>query len=76
MRSPSISRPEAARLGILAVITLRNEGAFLLEWLAHHLATGVDHVLTFTNDCEDGTDALLDRLAQMGHVTHVRNDGR
>lgn len=75
MPLPSISKPEAAGVRILAVITLRNEGAFLLEWLAHHLATGVDHVLAFTNDCEDGTDAMLDRLAQMGHVTHVRNDG-
>ena len=62
-------------MNILAIITLRNEGAFVLEWLAHHLATGVDHVLAFTNDCDDGTDAMLDRLAQMGHVTHVRNDG-
>ena len=60
---------------VLAVLTLRNEGAFLLEWLAHHLATGIDHVLAFSNDCQDGTDAMLDRLAELGHVTHVRNDG-
>ncbi|TNF62985.1 MAG: glycosyltransferase family 2 protein [Rhodobacteraceae bacterium] len=59
----------------LVILTVRNEAAFLLEWLAHHLASGFDHVLAFSNDCQDGTDAMLDRLAQLGHVTHVRNDG-
>jgi hypothetical protein len=32
-------------------------------------------VLAFSNDCSDGTDLMLDRLAELGHVTHVRNDG-
>ena len=59
----------------LAILCVRNEGAFLLEWLAHHLAVGIDHVLVFSNDCQDGTDAMLDRLEAMGHVTHIRNTG-
>jgi hypothetical protein len=54
---------------------VRNEGAFLLEWLAHHLATGFDHFLVFSNDCADGTDEMLDHLAAKGLVTHLRNDG-
>ncbi|MFD1343485.1 glycosyltransferase family 2 protein [Litorisediminicola beolgyonensis] len=60
---------------ILAILCVRNEGAFLLDWLAHHKACGISHVLAFTNDCDDGTDALLDRLEALGHVTHLRNDG-
>ena len=59
----------------LLILTVKNEGSFLLEWLAHHLTCGYAHVLAFSNDCTDGTDAMLDRLARMGHVTHVRNDG-
>ena len=59
----------------LGILTLRNEAAFLLEWLAHHKAVGLDHALVFTNDCQDGTDEMLDRLQELGHVTHVRNDG-
>ncbi|NRB05188.1 MAG: glycosyltransferase family 2 protein [Rhodobacteraceae bacterium] len=59
----------------LGILTLRNEAAFLLEWLAHHKAVGLDHALVFTNDCQDGTDKMLDRLQELGHVTHVRNDG-
>ncbi len=62
-------------LKFLAVLTVRNEGAFLLEWLAHHLAVGFTDFLIFSNDCQDGTDAMLDRLQDMGRITHLRNDG-
>ncbi len=60
---------------ILAVMTVRNEGSFLLDWLAHHRACGFTDFLVFSNDCTDGTDAMLDRLAALGWLTHVRNDG-
>lgn len=59
----------------LALLTQKNEGAFLLEWFAHHLATGFDKVLVYSNDCEDGSDAMLDRLQELGFCAHVRNDG-
>lgn len=62
-------------LKVLAVITVRNEGAYFLEWLAHHLASGITDFLVFSNDCDDGTDTMLDRLAELGHLTHIRNDG-
>jgi hypothetical protein len=61
--------------GHVALLCVRNEGAFLLEWLAHHRVVGFDHVVVFSNDCEDGTDTMLDRLESLGGVTHVRNDG-
>lgn len=59
----------------LAITCVKNEGAFLLEWIAHHRAVGFGHVLVFSNDCSDGTDRMLDRLAAMGIVTHVPNPG-
>ena len=60
---------------ILAVLTVRNEAAFLLEWLAHHRAVGITDFLVFSNDCQDGTDMMLDQLAELGWLTHVRNNG-
>jgi len=60
---------------ILAVLTVRNEGAFLLEWLAHHRAVGFTDFLVLSNDCQDGTDTMLDRLEHMGWLVHLRNDG-
>ncbi|MEW9920656.1 glycosyltransferase family 2 protein [Marimonas sp. MJW-29] len=59
----------------LAILCVRNEAAFLLEWLGHHRAVGFDDFLVFSNDCQDGTDLMLDRLAEMGLLTHVRNTG-
>ncbi len=59
----------------LAILTVRNEAAFLLEWIAHHQAVGFDQFLIFSNDCSDGTDDMLDRLQELGLVQHVRNDG-
>ncbi|MCJ8336128.1 MAG: glycosyltransferase family 2 protein [Epibacterium sp.] len=59
----------------LAVLTVRNEAAFLLEWLAHHRTVGFTDFLVFSNDCDDGTERMLDRLQHMGLLTHVRNDG-
>jgi hypothetical protein len=60
---------------ILAILTVRNEASFLLEWLAHHQACGFTDILVFSNDSLDGTDAMLDRLQAMGLITHIRNDG-
>lgn len=62
-------------MSALAILTLRNEGAFLLEWLAHHRRVGFTDFLVFSNDCDDGTDAMLDRLQDMGWLTHIRNPG-
>jgi hypothetical protein len=52
---------------------MRDEGPYLLEWLAYHRAIGCTDFLIYSNDCRDGTDLLLDRLDANGIVTHVRN---
>ena len=44
------------------ITTMKNEGPFILEWLAYHRAIGVDDFLIYTNDCTDGTDTMLDLL--------------
>ncbi|WP_293573229.1 glycosyltransferase family 2 protein [Phaeobacter sp.] len=58
----------------LAVLTQRNEGAFLLEWIAHHKAVGFRDILVLSNNCQDGSDQMLDRLDALGLLTHLRND--
>ena len=50
--------------------TMKNEGAFLLEWVAHHKALGFDKLLICTNDCEDSTSDMVVRLQRMGLARH------
>ena len=58
----------------LMITSMRNEAPYILEWLAYHQSIGVDGFLIYSNDCEDGTDAMLDRLDALGVIIHVRND--
>lgn len=55
------------------VACMKNEGMFVLEWVAYHLSIGFDKVFVLTNNCADGTDAILDRLAQHDAVIHINN---
>ncbi|WP_371153524.1 glycosyltransferase family 2 protein [Jannaschia sp. 2305UL9-9] len=55
----------------VAVVTcLRDEGPFITEWVAHLRGLGVSRILAFSNDCTDGTEAVLDALSPAG-VVHV-----
>jgi hypothetical protein len=55
------------------VTTMKNEGPFILEWLAYHRAIGVEDFLVYTNDCTDGTDTMLDMLQDKGFLQHRVN---
>ncbi|MDZ4391345.1 glycosyltransferase family 2 protein [Cypionkella sp.] len=55
------------------ISSVKDEGPFLLEWVAHHLVLGFDRILIASNDCSDGTDRLLSALAAEGYITHVPN---
>ena len=58
---------------ITAVTCVKNEGPFLLEWIAFQRLIGVTDFLFYSNDCTDGTDALLDALARESWLTHLPN---
>ncbi len=58
---------------ILVATCMKDEGPFILEWLAWHKAIGITDIVVFSNDCTDGTDTLLDRLDAMGELTHLPN---
>jgi hypothetical protein len=58
---------------ITAVTCVKNEGPFLVEWIAFNRVIGVTDFLFYSNDCTDATDRLLDRFAEMGLVVHLPN---
>lgn len=63
---------QRARYTILSM--MKDEGHSVLEWVAYHRHIGFDNICVYTNDCSDGTDAILMRLEALGEVRHFRND--
>jgi Glycosyl transferase family 2 len=58
---------------ITAVTCVKNEGPFLIEWIAFNRVIGVSDFLFYSNDCTDATDKILDRLEALGLVRHLPN---
>ncbi len=63
---PTLIAPRRETRQVSVVTAMKNEGPFILDWIAHNRAIGIDRHLVYTNDCEDGTDRLLDLLAEAG----------
>ena len=58
---------------ILVIACMKDEGPYILEWVAYHRSIGVTDFVVITNDCSDGTDRILDRLDTLGWVRHMPN---
>ena len=59
--------------GHVLISCMKDEGPFILEFVAHHLVLGFERIVIASNDCRDGSDRLLDALARHGYIAHVRN---
>jgi hypothetical protein len=73
MSEPLACEDNNNRSGVVLAACMRNEGLFLVEWLAHHALLGFKDIIVFTNNWTDGSDLLLDRLQELGYVTHIDN---
>lgn len=76
LRMPEVAKGTGTSGRVTIVTTMKNEGPFILEWLAYHRAIGVDDFLVYTNDCDDGTDTMLALLQSKGLVQHRDNPFR
>ena len=65
------AKKESGRRAI--VTTMKNEGPFMLEWVAYNRAIGFTDLLIYTNHCDDGTDKIAIRLDELGIAKHVEN---
>ncbi|GBQ93402.1 hypothetical protein AA0535_2820 [Asaia krungthepensis NRIC 0535] len=61
--------------GLALLATARDEGLYLLEWIAHHRRIGVEQFFIYTNDLTDGSDDLLRCLAEAGEIVWIDNSG-
>lgn len=73
MPTEDVTKPPRGDNSVAIVTCMKNEGPFILEWIAYHRAIGVEGFLVYTNDCTDGTDTLLELLQQKGYVQHRNN---
>ena len=74
MATAAARRCIPAQRQVCVLATARNEGLYLLEWIAHHRSIGVQAFFIYSNDNTDGSNALLAALAQAGVITWIDSD--
>lgn len=62
------------RRSAAVVVAMRDDGIYILEWVAHYRTLGFDHLFVYTNDNRDLSDPLLEQLADHGVITLIQND--
>ena len=60
--------------GVAVVATARSEGIYLLEWIAHYRLLGAEAIFLYTNNNDDGSDALLGALHAANVITWTRSE--
>lgn len=58
----------------LLFTAVKDEGPYILEWLAYYKALGFSDFLIIQNDSTDGTKEILHRLHDMGEIQFLNND--
>ncbi|EBA03227.1 hypothetical protein RB2150_01189 [Rhodobacteraceae bacterium HTCC2150] len=71
-----VSPPPQCNDKRVIVTTMKNEGPFMLEWVAYNRAIGFTNFIIYTNDCDDGTEKIAKRLEEMGLAKHEENKFR
>ena len=61
------------RKRVCMMSTIRNEGIYVLEWIAYHRSIGVEHFFIYSNDNNDRSDLLLKALHDEGVITFIEN---
>lgn len=74
-KAPARIKPEDMGRRLI-VTTMKNEGPFMLEWVAYNRVIGFTDFLIYTNNCDDGTDKIAERLQELGLAQHRDNKFR
>lgn len=57
----------------LLIATMKNEGPFLIEWVAWHRLIGFDDIIVAQNDSDDLTSEMLLCLQSIGAIHFIEN---
>lgn len=69
-----LRRAVAPRRDVCVVATARNEGLYLLEWIAYHRLIGVEAFYLYNNGNTDGSDELIAALHRAGILVSIQNE--
>lgn len=50
------------------ISSVKNEGPWIIEWIAYHRSLGFSSILIYQNDSEDLTDLILQRAQDLGYI--------
>jgi hypothetical protein len=53
--------------------TMRDDGIYAIEWIAHYQELGFDPIVIYSNDNADGSEWLLRTLAEQGQIIFVES---
>lgn len=56
------------------VATARNEGVYIVEWIAYHLELGFEKIFLYTNGNQDGSLQLLRALHKKGYIELIESE--
>jgi hypothetical protein len=62
------------RKRVAVVGTMRDDGIYIMEFVAHYLALGFEHLFIYTNDNADSSLDLLNLLAKHGLITVLESE--
>ena len=69
---PAEQQGRVSRLFRLAVAAIvKDEGRYLVEWLAYHILLGCEHFYLFDNGSTDDSQEVLARFVTYGYVTRI-----
>lgn len=68
--------PMPDRAGVAVVACVKNEGAYLAEWLRYHEAVGVRHFYIYLDRCDDDSERILLDYVGQAQITITPWAGR
>lgn len=71
LRASGRAGPDPAGTTLAIAAIFKDEGPYILEWLAHHRGLGISRFFIADNNSSDGSTALLAALDRAGVITHI-----
>lgn len=66
-----INEASECKYGISIAAIVKDEAAYIEEWIQFHILMGIDHFYIYDNESSDGTAEILKEYEKIGLVTYI-----